>query len=228
MRLGVGRSAYEYRHRWVALRTIAPVRAADRKAARPASWITKAAQARLPQGYDGFDPKIARSRRPSSSRLLADPGIIRHKGKIDASVSNAKAYLALVEREGSFLEVLWSFVGGKPKKNRPRASRTFPVARGDAMSKAAKAGFKSSVPPSARLQQARAWSTQMWAAIATRPERDERLISASAPRPTSSCPSDGRAPREEHGVWRATPPGTSRQSHRALLRWRKAPRRAWT
>ena len=35
-------------------------------------------------------------------KLLADPGIIRHKGKIDASVSNAKAYLALVEREGSF------------------------------------------------------------------------------------------------------------------------------
>mgnify|MGYP003693662049 CR=1 FL=1 len=56
--------------------------------------------------YDGFDPKkIARYTPAKLKKLLADPGIIRHKGKIDASVSNAKAYLALVEREGSFAEV---------------------------------------------------------------------------------------------------------------------------
>ena len=77
--------------------------------------------------YDGFDPKkIARYTPAKLGKLLADPGIIRHKGKIDASVSNAKAYLALVEREGSFSKFLWSFVGGKPKKNRPKSLKDVP------------------------------------------------------------------------------------------------------
>ena len=90
--------------------------------------------------------KIARYTPAKLEKLLADPGIIRHKGKIDASVSNAKAYLALVEREGSFAKFLWSFVGGKPKKNQPEEpeGRAGQVAReSDAMSKALqKAGFK--------------------------------------------------------------------------------------
>ena len=76
---------------------------------------------------------------------MADPGIIRHKGKIEASVSNARAYLALVEREGSFAGFLWSFVGGKPKKNHPRSLKDVPARspESDAMSKALKkAGFK--------------------------------------------------------------------------------------
>ena len=85
------------------------------------SWITVLRKREhYRKVYDGFDPaKIARYTPAKLAKLLADPGIIRHKGKIDASVSNAKAYLALVEREGSFAKFLWSFVGGKPKKNQP-------------------------------------------------------------------------------------------------------------
>jgi DNA-3-methyladenine glycosylase I len=96
--------------------------------------------------YDGFDPeKIARYRPAKLEKLLLDPGIIRHKGKIAASVSNAQAYLALKEREGSFSKYLWSFVGGTPKKNRPKTLKDVPArtAESDALSKALqKAGFK--------------------------------------------------------------------------------------
>ncbi len=86
------------------------------------SWITVLRKREhYRKVYDGFDPaRIARYTPAKLAKLLVDPGIIRHKGKIEASVSNAKAYLALVEREGSFARFLWSFVGGKPKKNRPK------------------------------------------------------------------------------------------------------------
>ena len=68
--------------------------------------------------YDGFEPEEVACYTPAKvEKLLADPGIIRHRGKIEASIGNAKAYLALVEREGSFAKFLWSFVGGKPKEN---------------------------------------------------------------------------------------------------------------
>ena len=79
------------------------------------------------------------------ARLMADPGIIRHRGKIEASVANARAYLALVEREGSFSKFLWGFVGGKPLKRRPKTLKDVPSKspESDAMSKALqKAGFK--------------------------------------------------------------------------------------
>jgi len=111
------------------------------------SWITVLRKREhYRKVYDGFDPqKIARYTPAKLKKLLADSGIIRHKGKIDASVSNAKAYLALVEREGSFAKFLWSFVDGKPKKNRPKSLKDVPSksAESDAMAKALqKAGFK--------------------------------------------------------------------------------------
>jgi DNA-3-methyladenine glycosylase I len=111
------------------------------------SWITVLRKREhYRKVYDGFDPdKIARYTPAKLAKLLADPGIIRHKGKIEASVSNAKAYLALVEREGSFAKFLWGFVGGKPKKNHPKSLKDVPARspESDAMSKALKkAGFK--------------------------------------------------------------------------------------
>ena len=111
------------------------------------SWITVLRKREnYRKAYDGFDPaKIARYTPAKRAKLLADPGIIRHKGKIEASVTNAQAYLALVEREGSFSKFLWSFVGGKPKKNNPRSLSDVPARtpESDAMSKALqKAGFK--------------------------------------------------------------------------------------
>ena len=110
------------------------------------SWITVLRKREnYRKVYDGFDPKkIARYTPAKLKKLLADPGIIRHWGKIEASVSNAKAYLALVEREGSFAKFLWSFVGGKPKKNHPKSLKDVPArsAQSDAMAKALqKAGF---------------------------------------------------------------------------------------
>ena len=95
--------------------------------------------------YDGFDPrKIARYTPAKLRKLLADPGIIRHKGKIDASVSNAKAFLALVEREGSFLGWLHKIVG-KPRRNHPKSLKDVPARtpESDALAKALqKEGFK--------------------------------------------------------------------------------------
>jgi DNA-3-methyladenine glycosylase I len=111
------------------------------------SWITVLRKREnYRKAYDGFDPrKIAKYTPAKLAKLLADPGIIRHRGKIEASVTNAKAYLAIVEREGSFAKFLWSFVGGKPIKRKPkdlkRVLTTSPES--DAMSKALqKAGFK--------------------------------------------------------------------------------------
>lgn len=111
------------------------------------SWITVLRKREhYRKVYDGFDPeKIVRYTPAKLARLLADPGIIRHRGKIEASVGNARAYLDLVEREGSFSKFLWGFVGGKPRKNRPKSLKDVPAktAESDALSKAlAKQGFK--------------------------------------------------------------------------------------
>lgn len=111
------------------------------------SWITVLRKREhYRKVYDGFDAhKIVRYTPAKLARLLADPGIIRHKGKIEASVGNARAYLDLVEREGSFSKFVWSFVGGKPRRNRPRTLKDVPAKtpESDALSKAlAKQGFK--------------------------------------------------------------------------------------
>ena len=92
------------------------------------SWITVLRKrAHYRKVYDGFDPaKVARYTPKKIERLLADPGIIRHRGKIEASITNAQAWLALAEKQ-SPVEFLWSFVGGKPKINRPRTLKDVPA-----------------------------------------------------------------------------------------------------
>ena len=113
------------------------------------SWITVLRKREhYRRVYDNFDPKkIARYTPAKLGKLLEDPGIIRHKGKIEASVSNAKAYLAMIERDGagSFSKFLWSFVGGRPQKKHRKTLKDVPATspESDAMSKALKkAGFK--------------------------------------------------------------------------------------
>ena len=113
------------------------------------SWITVLRKREhYRKVYDGFDPaKIARYTPAKLAKLLADPGIIRHKGKIEASVSNAKAYLAMTERDGkgAFSKFLWSFVGGKPQKKHRKSLKEVPATspESDALSKALKkTGFK--------------------------------------------------------------------------------------
>ena len=78
--------------------------------------------------FDGFDPeKMARYDKRRIERALKDPGIVRNRQKVEAAVRNAKAFLELREKEGSFDEFLWSFVGGAPKQNARRSLRQLPA-----------------------------------------------------------------------------------------------------
>jgi len=104
------------------------------------SWITilRKRQA-FRRAFDGFDPeRMARYRPARLARLMADPGIVRNRAKIEASVRSARAYLRLREAEGSFARFLWGFVGGEPKVNHFRTLRQVPpqTPESRAMSKA--------------------------------------------------------------------------------------------
>jgi len=73
------------------------------------------------RAFARFDPrKVARFDARRRARLLRDPGIVRNRLKIDSTVSNARAFLAVQGEFGSFDRYLWSFVGGRPLLNRPR------------------------------------------------------------------------------------------------------------
>jgi DNA-3-methyladenine glycosylase I len=96
--------------------------------------------------FDGFDPvKIARYDRRKVRLLLRDPGIVRNRLKIEAAISNARAFLAVQKEFGSFAKYIWQFVGGRPRVNRRRWLRDVPArtAESDAMSRALKKrGFR--------------------------------------------------------------------------------------
>ena len=79
------------------------------------------------EAFDGFDPeRMARYTAARRRRLLADPGIVRNRQKIDAAIANARAFLDMREADERFGLFLWSFVDGKPKQNRWRALRQIP------------------------------------------------------------------------------------------------------
>lgn len=83
------------------------------------SWITILKKRdNFRAAFQGFDPNlIAQWGEPEVVRLLADPGIIRHRGKIEATIGNAQAWIAL-EEAGGFDKFLWDRVGGSPIQNR--------------------------------------------------------------------------------------------------------------
>ncbi|MEI4484729.1 DNA-3-methyladenine glycosylase I [Frigidibacter sp. MR17.14] len=95
--------------------------------------------------FAGFEPAvIAGWGEPEVQRLLADPGIVRHRGKIEAAIGNARAYLDIEARQG-FAPFLWDFVDGSPVQTRPATMAEVPVTTpaAEAMSKALKkAGFR--------------------------------------------------------------------------------------
>lgn len=65
--------------------------------------------------FAGFDPvKVAAFGERERAALLADAGIVRHRGKIDSAVENARALLAVARERGSFAKYLWGFVDGRP------------------------------------------------------------------------------------------------------------------
>jgi DNA-3-methyladenine glycosylase I len=96
--------------------------------------------------YDNFDAaKIARYTEKKKEKLLSDPGIIRNKLKVNASINNAKFFLATQKEFGSFDKYIWSFVGGKTIKNKFKNLTEVPAntAESDAMAKdLKKRGFK--------------------------------------------------------------------------------------
>lgn len=98
------------------------------------------------KSFDNFDPaKIARYTDKKIERLLADPGIVRNRQKVVATVNNAKAFLKTQGEFGSFDNFIWRFVGGRPKRNRWKTMRQIPATskESDAMSKELKSrGFK--------------------------------------------------------------------------------------
>ncbi|MHB8771018.1 MAG: DNA-3-methyladenine glycosylase I [Syntrophales bacterium] len=70
------------------------------------------------KAFAGFDVrKIAEYSDADTSRLLADPGIIRNRLKVAAAVTNARAFLRVQEEFGSFDRYLWRFVDGRPVQN---------------------------------------------------------------------------------------------------------------
>ena len=78
--------------------------------------------------YDNFDAhKIARYNATKIRRLLNDPGIVRNRLKIRASILNAQAFLRVQQEFGSFDRYLWQFVGGRPKQNRRRRLKDIPA-----------------------------------------------------------------------------------------------------
>jgi len=98
------------------------------------------------KAFDGFDArKVARYDARKTRKLLADPGIVRNRLKVESAVKNAQAFLAVQKEFGSFDKYIWQFVGGCPKQNQRRSFKEVPArtSESDAMSKdLLKRGFK--------------------------------------------------------------------------------------
>jgi len=98
------------------------------------------------KAFDQFDPsRIARYDKRRIERLMRDAGIVRNRLKIEASVSNARAFLTIQDADGSFDHFIWQFVGGAPKQNRRRSPRAIPptTKESDEMSRALRGrGFR--------------------------------------------------------------------------------------
>jgi DNA-3-methyladenine glycosylase I len=103
------------------------------------SWITiLKKRENYRKALNSFDAsKIARYDARKKRELLQNEGIVRNRLKIDATIGNAKAFLAVQKEFGSFDTYIWQFVGGNPKQNRWKSLKEIPpkTAESDAMSK---------------------------------------------------------------------------------------------
>lgn len=81
------------------------------------SWLTiLKKRANYRKAFDDFDAaKIAKYSEVERTELLANEGIIRNRLKVNAVIENAKAYLAVKDRFGSFDSYVWQFVNGQPR-----------------------------------------------------------------------------------------------------------------
>lgn len=111
------------------------------------SWITiLRKRENFRDALDNFDyKKIADYPEDKIEELLQNPGIIRNKLKVRATVSNAKAFMKVQDEFGSFSKYIWGFVNGTPVKNRVENYKMAPptTSLSDALSKdLKKRGFK--------------------------------------------------------------------------------------
>lgn len=108
------------------------------------SWLTILKKRQhMQKAFFGFDPKRLASAGEKEIRIwLTDPGVIRHRGKLEAMVGNARALLAL---DGDFVPLLWSVVDGTPRQNGFAMSRSVPSETAESRSLARmlkQAGFR--------------------------------------------------------------------------------------
>jgi DNA-3-methyladenine glycosylase I len=98
------------------------------------------------RAFAGFDPKkVAAFDGRKVRSLLSDPGIIRNRRKIESTVANAEAFLKVQDEFGSFDAYIWSFVGGRPIRNKRRRLSEIPVTSPEAKKMSAdlsKRGFR--------------------------------------------------------------------------------------
>ncbi len=80
------------------------------------------------RAFAGFDPEaVARFDEADVERLLADPGIIRNRAKVEAAMANARAFLRVQEEFGGFIPYIWRFVDGRPRVNVLRTLADYPT-----------------------------------------------------------------------------------------------------
>lgn len=80
------------------------------------------------KAFKNFDPrKVAKFAAADVRRLMADPGIVRNRLKIESTINNASAVLAVQKEFGSFDRYIWSFVDGQPVQNRFRSMKDLPA-----------------------------------------------------------------------------------------------------
>ncbi|MDB5338448.1 MAG: DNA-3-methyladenine glycosylase [Planctomycetaceae bacterium] len=111
------------------------------------SWVTiLKKRENYRAAFDQFDPqKIANYGQREHDALMANPGIVRNRLKIDSTIQNAKAFLEVQQEFGTFDKYIWSFVDGTPKQNARKSFTEVPARtpESDAMSKdLKKRGFK--------------------------------------------------------------------------------------
>ena len=98
------------------------------------------------RAFDRFDPrKVARYDARRVRALLADPGIVRNRLKVQSAITNARAFLQVQREFGSFDRFIWRFTGGRPIRNSWRTLKQIPARTelSDAMSAELRArGFK--------------------------------------------------------------------------------------
>ncbi|WP_179343305.1 DNA-3-methyladenine glycosylase I [Winogradskyella ursingii] len=111
------------------------------------SWITiLRKRENFRTAFDNFNyKKISKYKQPKIDELLNNEGIIRNKLKVNATVTNAQAFMKIQDEFGSFSKYIWNFVDGKPIKNEWKNYKNAPAntALSDSISKdLKKRGFK--------------------------------------------------------------------------------------